>query len=68
MESYSPTRKYLLMECSNKHGGKIFPHRTHQNGLSVDLSMPFIQNSKPYYGFDTLGGPHYFLDFNTFRK
>jgi len=32
--------QFKFMECSNKKGGKIFPHQTHQNGLSVDFMTP----------------------------
>lgn len=59
------SRKYQVMEFSNEHGGKMFPHRTHQNGLSVDLMMPLQKNNKPYYGLDSKGLTHYLLDFNT---
>jgi len=59
-----PFRHFFLMELSNKNGGKIFPHKTHQNGLSVDFMMPKLQNNEPYYGLDTIGKDHYWLDFN----
>ncbi|CAG5081378.1 penicillin-insensitive murein endopeptidase [Parvicella tangerina] len=57
-------RHFYLMECANQNGGKIFPHRTHQNGLSVDFMMPLNQNNKPYYDLDKLGGQHYLLAFD----
>lgn len=59
-----PGRQFFLMELSNEHGGKISPHHTHQNGLSVDFMMPKIKNGQPYYGLDSLGKEHYLLDFN----
>lgn len=59
-----PDRQFCIMECSNKHGGKIIPHRTHQNGLSIDFMVPLIKNQKPYYGLDTIARKHYFLEFN----
>lgn len=59
-----PERKFYLMELSNHHGGKIYPHRTHQNGLSVDFMMPKLKNGAPNYDLDTLGKQHYFLEFN----
>jgi penicillin-insensitive murein DD-endopeptidase len=59
-----PNRKFFLMELSHQHGGKLYPHRTHQNGLSVDFMMPKLQNGVPNYSLDTLGKEHYFLDFN----
>lgn len=59
-----PQRKFFLMELSNQEGGKIYPHRTHQNGLSADFMMPKIKKGEPDYSLDTLGKRHYFLDFN----
>lgn len=59
-----PNRKFYLMELSNREGGEIYPHRTHQNGLSVDFMMPKIRNDKPDYSLDTLGKQHYTLQFN----
>lgn len=59
-----PGRKFYLMELSNQKGGKIYPHRTHQNGLSVDFMMPKTKNGVADYSLDTLGTEHYFLEFN----
>jgi len=64
-ETLLPNRMFYVMECSNQNGGKLFPHRTHQNGLSVDFMMPLIKDGKPFYGLDTLGGDHYFLEFDN---
>lgn len=64
LEHQSPERFFYLMELSNKDGGKIYPHRTHQNGLSADFMIPKLKDGQPYYGLDTLGKNHYFLDFN----
>jgi penicillin-insensitive murein endopeptidase len=52
------------MECSNEDGGEIYPHRTHQNGLSVDFMSPLEKDGNPYYNLDTLGGTHYLLEFD----
>lgn len=60
-----PQRKFFLMELSNRKGGKIYPHKTHQNGLSVDFMMPKVKDGKPNYNLDTLGKQHYFLNFNN---
>lgn len=59
-----PDRKFFLMELSNEEGGEIYPHRTHQNGLSVDFMMPKLKNGQANFELDTLGKQHYFLDFN----
>jgi penicillin-insensitive murein endopeptidase len=60
-----PNRIFQLMECSNEHGGKIWPHHTHQNGLSVDFMMPLTKDSLPYYKLDDLGKEHYLLSFDN---
>lgn len=64
LESSTPNRTFGIMECSNKHGGKLEPHRTHQNGLSIDFMTPLLRNDSAYYELDFLGGPHYLLEFN----
>lgn len=63
MDSLFPGRLFTIMECSKKDGGKIWPHRTHQNGLSIDFMVPMTQAEQPYYGLDTMGFSHYLLDF-----
>lgn len=63
-----PDRQFYVMECSNKVGGRIFPHRTHQNGLSVDFMVPLIKDHKDYYGLDTIGKNHYWLEFDNDGK
>jgi penicillin-insensitive murein endopeptidase len=64
LASLKPNRKFYLMEMSNKEGGKIAPHRTHQNGLSVDFMMPKLRDGKADYSLDTLGRMHYLLEFD----
>lgn len=64
LDELHPRRQFYLMELSNKKGGKIAPHRTHQNGLSADFMMPKLKDGQPDYSLDTLGKAHYFLDFN----
>lgn len=60
-----PNRIFQLMECSHEKGGKIWPHHTHQNGLSVDFMMPLTKDSTPYYKLDNLGKEHYLLTFDN---
>lgn len=63
-ESALPHFEFGLMECSNEHGGKIWPHRTHQNGLSVDFMSPLLKNGISSMDFNTIGLPHYLMDFD----
>ncbi len=53
-----------LMECSNEHGGKLFPHQTHQNGLSVDFMVPILKNGEISSDLNDLGVDHYFMEFD----
>lgn len=64
-ETLQSNRKFKIMECAHQHGGKLWPHKTHQNGLSVDFMMPKLKDNLPYYGLDTLGTKHYWLTFNN---
>lgn len=64
LEQDLPARKFSLMECSKEGGGRLFPHRTHQNGLSIDFMTPLKKNGNPYYGLDSCGLAHYLLDFD----
>lgn len=63
-----PDRKFFLMECSHEAGGRLIPHFTHQNGMSIDFMSPVLKNNQPYYGIDTIGIPHYWLDFDASGK
>ncbi|HEX2900856.1 MAG TPA: hypothetical protein VHS96_14130, partial [Bacteroidia bacterium] len=63
LDTLAPGRILGMMECSNEKGGKIWPHRTHQNGLSIDFMMPMRQNGQAFYGLDTVGLEHYLLEF-----
>ena len=63
-EQLLPSFEFGLMECSNEHGGKIWPHRTHQNGLSVDFMSPLLKNGVSTTDFNAFGLPHYLMDFD----
>lgn len=65
LERTTPRRQFTVMECSHKEGGKLWPHRTHQNGLSVDFMMPLVKNNKAYYELDSKGIKHYLLEFDN---
>ncbi|TXF91282.1 hypothetical protein FUA23_03400 [Neolewinella aurantiaca] len=60
-ETTCPGVQFRLMECGNKHGGKMWPHRTHQSGLSADFMLPKTLNGKPHRWLDHLGVWHYTL-------
>lgn len=61
-----PSQKWGVMECSRKHGGKMKPHRTHQNGTSIDFMTPmkWVKSNKQYRWKAHLGVWHYLLTFD----
>lgn len=67
-EKTCPNRKFKLMECANKHGGKMLIHRTHQTGLSIDIMTPMMKNGAPYALTDHLGVWHYLLQYDNSGK
>jgi penicillin-insensitive murein DD-endopeptidase len=65
LEKKYPVERFMVMECSQKHGGKMVPHFTHQNGLSVDFMTPLKDKTgKQTTKYDHLGESHYNLDFD----
>lgn len=40
LEKAAPDKQFVYGETGWKEGGRIKPHRTHQNGLSVDFMVP----------------------------
>jgi len=81
LEKSIPEYVYVYGETGFKNGGRFKPHKTHQNGLSVDLMIP-VKNEKGEsvklptnafnrYGYDidfTLEGKYgdLTLDYETF--
>lgn len=68
LEKLQPGRSFGIMECSHELGGKLNPHITHQNGLSVDFMTPLKRNDSIYTHLDKIGLQHYFLDFTDEGK
>lgn len=84
LESITPNIEYKYAETGLPSGGKFWPHRTHQNGRSVDLIVPVInkKTNKPDvlpswifnkfgYGieFDSQGeNETYVIDYSTLAK
>ena len=52
------------MECSKRKGSKMWPHRTHQNGTSIDFGVPLTKNGRPYHFDQHFGIFHYLMAFN----
>src|SRR5688572_26675735 len=45
LEGALPGKLYVYGETGWKSGGRIRPHRTHQNGLSVDFMVPVLDRA-----------------------
>ncbi|MGY6649512.1 penicillin-insensitive murein endopeptidase [Wenyingzhuangia sp. IMCC45574] len=59
-------KRFLLMECSRESGGRMWPHRTHQNGTSIDFGVPLIDNEgKERYLHHYYGVFHYLMKFDS---
>ena len=65
LKEFYPNRKFLLMECSKKKGGRVRPHQTHQNGTSIDFGTPLLKKGKPYHFHHCYGIFHYAMRFNS---
>ncbi len=44
LETTEPDKIYKYAETGNEDGGRFKPHKTHQNGLSVDFMTPVIND------------------------
>lgn len=42
LQTTMPMKKYVYGETGWKKGGRLRPHKTHQNGLSVDFFVPVV--------------------------
>lgn len=45
LELEAPGKQFVYGETGKKRGGQFKPHKTHQNGLSVDFMIPVIDKS-----------------------
>lgn len=45
LEGAAPGKVFVYGETGWKSGGRIKPHRTHQNGLSVDFMVPVVTSA-----------------------
>jgi len=44
-----PSKVFMYGETGKKEGGEFSPHKTHQNGLSVDFMVPVLKDGKSVY-------------------
>lgn len=59
-----PEKKYIYMESGKRKGARLYPHRTHQNGLSIDFMCPLLKNSNDPKYFNCMGIFRYALNFD----
>lgn len=66
LQTSAPKKVFVYGETGWASGGQIRPHKTHRNGLSVDLMVPVLENGKsvplPASPFNKFG---YDLEFNS---
>lgn len=70
LESELPNKVYKYAETGFKEGGPFKPHKTHQNGLSIDFMVPVIDAAGesvhlPTHYFNKLG---YAIEFDSVGK
>ena len=65
-----PRKKFVYGETGWKHGGRLRPHKTHQNGLSVDFFVPVIDETGKSVTLPTnpLNKFGYAIEFNSEGK
>ncbi len=60
-ETTCPQTAFRLMECSDRYGGRLLIHRTHQNGTSADFMVPKKRGTRAGAFFDHLDYFHYLI-------
>ena len=68
LEKVYPNYKFRIMECSSKKGGRAFPHKTHQNGTSIDFMSPLKKGNRVITRYDKIGVLRYFMKFDSDGK
>jgi len=63
MSKIYPKQRFYIMECSDKSGGKLSLHKTHQNGMSIDFMVP-KKRKKWRLEYNEIGLLHYLLEFD----
>lgn len=64
LEDQYPGYNFRIMECSKRKGGSAFPHRTHQNGTSIDFMTPLKKGTKEQLWYDKTGIWRYLMNFD----
>ena len=70
LETLVPSKVFKYAECGFEGGGKFRPHKTHQNGLSVDFMVPIIdkQGKSLHLPTNSLNKFGYNIEFDTRGK
>lgn len=63
-----PDYTFKIMECSKRKGGRPFPHKTHQNGTSIDFMTPLKKENKTIRFYDKIGMWRYLMEFDANGK
>lgn len=68
LKAVYPGYRFKIMECSQRKGGFSFPHRTHQNGTSIDFMTPLKKGNKCVTRYDKIGMWRYLMQFDAEGK
>jgi penicillin-insensitive murein endopeptidase len=63
-----PETTFVIGETGLPDGGIFHPHRTHRNGLSIDIMTPLLRNEKPYQTHHLFNLWGYALEFDDSGK
>jgi penicillin-insensitive murein endopeptidase len=64
----APETTFVIGETGLPHGGIFHPHRTHRNGLSVDILTPLLRKGRPYQTHHLFNLWGYGLEFDNEGK
>lgn len=59
-----PETTFVLGEMGLPNGGIFHPHRTHRNGLSIDIMTPMLRRGRPYRNYQLFNLWGYGLEFD----
>ncbi len=70
LEKNMPEKKFKYAETGFKQGGRFKPHKTHQNGLSIDFMVPVIdeKGKSVYFSTSPLNKYGYNIEFDQQGK
>lgn len=66
-EKTCPGIDFKIMQSTDRNGGRLFFHRTHQNGYGIDFMIPTVnRRGEQIKAFDWIGMWHYLINFDEY--